>query len=66
MRAELFDEWIQANENWAESSIVINSRKAQIETDRGVYQLMSRDVPQLHINFGNFADEFNAVQQQMC
>ncbi len=66
MRAELFDDWIQANENWADSTIVINSRKAQIETNRGVYKLMSHDVPQLHIDVGNFADEFNVVQQQMC
>lgn len=62
MRADLFEDWTQANENWADSSIVINSRKSQTDKDRGVYTLMSREVPQLHIILAN-STEINAVKR---
>ena len=63
MRADLFEDWTQANENWADSSIVINSRKSQTDKDRGVYTLMSREVPQLHIILAN-STEINAVKRK--
>lgn len=42
-RQKLFEEFIQAGENWADSSIVVNSSNAHIATRRGTYKLLSRE-----------------------
>ena len=48
VRAQLFEEFVQANEDWNASTMVINSRTTQSEKKRGVYKLMSEEVSQLH------------------
>lgn len=48
LRAQLFEEFVQANEDWNASTMVINSRTTQSEKKRGVYKLMSEEVSQLH------------------
>lgn len=43
VRAQLFEEFVQANEDWNASTMVINSRTTQSEKKRGVYKLMSEE-----------------------
>ena len=47
-RQKLFEEFIQANENWADSSIVLNNRNTLSEKQRGVYKLFSKEDTVLH------------------
>jgi hypothetical protein len=47
-RQRLFEEFVQAGENWAESSIVLNNKNTQRETQRGIYKLFSKEEPNLH------------------
>lgn len=42
-RQRLFEEFVQAGENWAESSIVLNNKNTQRETQRGIYKLFSKE-----------------------
>ena len=44
-RTQLFEMWVQASENWNETSIVISSKTEKTKKLRGTYKLMSRDEP---------------------
>ena len=49
LRAQLFEEFLQCDEDWSKSTMVVNSTKGSKETRRGVYKLMSRLVSQLQV-----------------
>ena len=42
-RTALFEEFLQAGEDWAESTIVLSARRESSTMKRGKYRLMSRD-----------------------
>ena len=42
-RQQLLEEFIQAGEDWAESSIVLNNKHEHKERQRGIYKLLSRE-----------------------
>ena len=44
-RQQLFEEFMQAGEDWAASSVVVNSRSSHKEQQRGIYKMFSREEP---------------------
>ena len=42
-RQLLFEEFVQAGEDWAQSSLVLNCSSSHKEQQRGVYKLMSKE-----------------------
>jgi hypothetical protein len=44
-RQQLFEEFMQAGEDWAASSVVVNSRSSHNEKQRGIYKMFSREEP---------------------
>ena len=59
----LFEDWVQAGEDWASSTIVINASRSHEESQIGTHKMKTfREIQQ---QFGTLADTIRATKKEM-